>query len=127
MRYNVKANSVGNILTDINVQFINNHAHAMAKAVVDNAPVSTGALKGSITLSVNQPDVQFGEKDKTGITTKAAIDDVVINEGDEVFITAGAPYALYVEQGTSKVAPTGFMRLAIADTQRLADEAARKL
>lgn len=127
MRYNVKGGHVSSALSEINDKFTTEHAQAMAKQVVDNAPVREGGLRGSITLSANVPVIEYGTKDKSGASTKSAIDSVELKVGDKAFITAGAPYALYVDQGTAKMAPTGFMRLAISDSQRLADETARKL
>lgn len=127
MKYNVKAKDLFETINKINQDFINMHAHDIAKQTVDNAPASTGLLKGSITLSVNSPLPEYGDLDKSGTATKQNIDSVELNIGDVAYINAGAPYALYVEQGSSTQAPNGFMRLAISDAQRLADEAARKL
>lgn len=126
MKYNVKANQISATMDKINESFFNDHAHLLAKQVVDNAPVSSGALRGSITLSADSSTEEFGTLDKSGAITKNKIDSVTINIGEVAYVTAGAPYALYIDQGTSKMAPTGFMRLAVADAQRLADEAARK-
>ena len=123
----VKAIDLYKILDDINWEHYEAHAKAMAKATVDKTPVAGGSLRGSITLSVGSPNVQYGKRDKTGSATKAKIDNVKIDKGDKVYVTAGAPYSLYVEQGSSTQAPNGFMRLTVAEANAISAKVARKL
>lgn len=83
--------------------------------IIENAPVSTGALRASIRAGVNTQVVEYSSDtvDQTGNATKAANGDVIKGAklGDTINITVGAPYGDEVEGGTSDVAPSGFVRV----------------
>lgn len=81
--------------------------------IIDNAPVSTGALHASIRAGLNESVIIYSPAvvDPEGEATKASNEQVIRNAKatDDITITVGAPYGADVEGGTSEKAPSGFV------------------
>lgn len=71
-------------------QGMEEQAEAMKQAAQGFAPVRTGALRDSITATVES-----------------------IPNGARIVLAAGVPYAIFVEQGTSRMSAQPFIRPAV--------------
>lgn len=99
-------------------------------AMIDNAPSESGALKDSIRAGINetiggynpQPPDTNGEAAKRYNDIKAE----GMKLGDKYELRASTPYAVYVEEGTDKQAPNGFVARTLESLDAIADRAAQK-
>lgn len=78
-------------------------------AIIDNAPVDTGKLRGSVKVD-RYGDPRINHVDPSGNISK--IDNrtnvMSIELGDDLYITIGESYAKYIDEGTVHIPPTGF-------------------
>ncbi|SET28223.1 HK97 gp10 family phage protein [Thorsellia anophelis] len=100
-------------------------------SLVMKSPVDTGRFRGNWHVSFNKEDMtQFENLDKTGAivisTGQAALD--AFNSGVEaIYIQNSLPYAIELEDGHSKQAPRGMVRITAIEIQDWIDEIAREL
>ena len=118
---------LGNVLEGLMEEYHDGHAKRMAKRTVERTPVDTGALRGSITLSQDEPEIREGNPDPTGSSTKNDIDNKRLSLKKITYITAGEEYASELELGSSRQAPEGFMRVTVSEAQLHSDRTARDL
>lgn len=85
MRFNLDASGFKKIEAEV-TDVLESTAKAVAKDARANAPVDTGRLRGSITTEM---------------------------DGDTAIVRATAPYAVYVELGTSRAAAQPFLKPAL--------------
>ena len=89
--------------------------------VVDKSPVDTGRFRGNWNPSIGSPDFSTSEiTDPSGGATKSRINAVVSSytlNGQSVFLTNSLPYAERLENGWSKQAPNGMVRLSVMEVQ----------
>jgi len=83
--------------------------------IILRTPVDTGRLRGNWQVQLNKP------AKGTLTTTKAQSPDAAKKAklGDSVFITNNLPYAQVIENGSSKQAPSGMIKVVIAEWQRI--------
>ena len=88
----------------------------LMETIVDNTPVQTGALKGSITVGVGSPDLSYtpGDLDPTGGATKMSNANKLkaATIKTPTYLNVNAPHANDVENGTAESPPVGFVRSA---------------
>lgn len=93
----------------------------VAELTIRATPVDTGRARGNWQASINKPILQtLKRNDKSGAgrikRAQAVIDKVQI--GNTFFLTNNLPYALRLEFGWSKQAPTGMLRNAVSAVAR---------
>lgn len=114
MAKNIKASELGDALGRDMLRFFQNLSSELANTAIDNAPADTGALKDSIRGGINQEVGGFNPNpsDTTGQAAKEYNKVMAggIKMGDVFMVRASAPYAGYVENGTEKQAPNGFIK-----------------
>lgn len=109
----------------------------LAEEVVRETPVITGFLRNSWHASINAAPAHAGQ-DITAATGKGDVARVVmtgngpavansIKLGDVFYFTNGASYAVFVEYGTSKMAPRSFVRRTVARAPQIAEAAAHRI
>lgn len=88
--------------------------------IVTFTPVLTGSLKNNTHVSFNQQDIRhmFRDADKQEEVVKffggsqiAKIDSIPSGQFPVIYIQNNLPYADYVENGTSKMAPRSMFKL----------------
>ena len=98
--------------------------------IVLRSPVDTGRFRANWLVSVDEPAQDIlDDVDPSGAEAiqsgSAALSDAVA--GPAIFITNNLPYALRLENGWSKQAPSGMVRLAAAEFQTYVDDAVKSL
>lgn len=99
------------------------------ESVIMKSPVDTGRFRGNWIATTGTPSFMYYDdlKDKPGRVTKAAARRV-INEsqiGGITYLVNNLPYAMKIEYGWSKQAPSGVVRTTVLDFQNYIKEAAR--
>lgn len=100
-------------------------AYEIASRIIDNAPVDTGTLRGSVRVSKDQNKNKDIKPDPSGDSTKRENERDVKNATikDDLYGTVGADYARYVDEGTSNMPPTGFFSSVVNNIKAAVDEA----
>jgi hypothetical protein len=102
------------------------------RRIVLRTPVDTGRARGNWHISIGQPEFTANppeETDKGGSTTiveaNGKIDNA--NSGDTVYLTNGLPYVPVLEDGSSKQAPGGMVKVTAAELRPLTEQVAAKI
>lgn len=94
----------------------------LQSGMIERTPVDTGRAKGSWQVGIGMVNTAtttrtdttpLGEKDDAGAALAA---EVVLNTwkpGQKIFLTLSLPYAKRLENGWSKQAPSGMVRLTV--------------
>lgn len=88
-----------------------------------------GRLRGNWQMKINsQPKDVVDKADKNGGKTIIAAKGTVtkVKLGDSIFIINNLPYAGVVEDGRSKQAPHGMVKVTVAEFKNVVDANARK-
>lgn len=95
--------------------------------ITQRTPVDTGRARSSWNLAIGQPDSSVppemgppsgknAKKSKPPLQPSAGIPPLQQIEGDQViFITSNLPYVERLENGHSKQAPAGMVRVTVAE------------
>lgn len=127
MTKQIKLSQLGEYLGKDMLKFAQNVASEMAITAVDNAPSDTGALKDSIRGGVNQDALQYNPSpdDKNGQAAKEfnKVSANGLKLGDQYHLRAAAPYSGFVENGTDKQSPNGFIKRTLESIDAIARRA----
>ena len=102
----------------------------VTKRIVMRTPVDTGRARGNWNVGIGNPDRAVSENgDKNGGGTIARGEVVIESANGEqpFFITNSLPYIVPLEDGWSKQAPAGMVKLTVAELQPLASQVAAKI
>lgn len=113
----INTTELNKVLDNLAEDFIEEYLVLAAMDAVDNAPVDTGVLKGSIGIAPSLAELpESGIEDPDGRAAEAKIGIAAkkYNEEDNLIIGASAYYASHVEFGTSNSVAQPFLRPAIA-------------
>ncbi len=101
----------------------------LARDIVQDTPVRTGALRGAWRSGVNQAPAGLGRPDPGGRSPvrEAAAAAARLQWGDRFRLVNRQPYAQAVEHGSSAQAPRGMLRLNAARFARLVDRTLGRL
>ena len=105
-------------------------ALGMFSRIVTRTPVKTGRLRANWIPSINKQSNRTTKRtDKSGGLTITAINAVTGKGGvgDTLFLSNNLPYAQSIEDGSSKQAPAGMVKITVTELQREVDKQARKL
>ncbi len=100
----------------------------MLGAIVKRTPVDTGRAKGNWQASIGRPDRgQTSALDKSGSATVNKASSVVssLKLGHVFYLSNNLPYITDLENGTSKQAPHGMVRLTVAEYEKYVERAAK--
>lgn len=88
--------------------------------IVKRTPVDTGRLRNNWFPSLNRPSTQVdgGKGSNAAVAFKAKL-------GDEIYFTNNLPYAQEIENGNSKQAPQGMVKVTVTEYQQVIKEAVR--
>lgn len=125
----IRIDDIGNVFEEMSNTFVKEMTLEIHSRMVDKAPVSTGRLRGSISVSINSPANDGETLDKSGIIVKSDAKSTVgsYESGDTVYISVTAPYAYEIEMGSSDKAPNGFFRTTLEEMDAIIREVAIKL
>lgn len=108
----------------------NEAAQRVISVMQQNVPVDTGFLRASLQAGLNAPANTASQPNPGGSFSYdgSQVSLVIANASlnDVVYATYGANYAIFVEYGTSKMAPRAFVRQAAAQWPQIVDEVARE-
>ncbi len=101
----------------------------LARDVIQDTPVRSGALRGAWRSGVNRAPAGVGRPDPSGRAPagEAAAAAARLQWGDSFHLVNRLPYAQAVEHGSSRQAPRGMLRLNAARFSRLVDQALSRL
>lgn len=98
-------------------------------AVVKRSPVDTGRFKGNWNASYGAPNYTVSQRiDKTPLLSTGKNiqrDALALPVGGITFLSNGLPYAKRLEDGWSKQAPGGMVKLAQVEFSRFVDLATK--
>ncbi len=96
--------------------------------IILRSPVDTGFSRSQWKVSIGEPDPTVVEppkgKQAGTITAPTADPDVIaqIQKDSTVFITNAVDYIQYLEEGSSKQAPAGMIRVSLAESEAKVDQ-----
>jgi len=102
-------------------------AFEILSAIIKRTPVDTGRLRGNWFTSLNQAvksisvsrSASNSISNASGQTKKAKLSDTI-------YMMNNLPYAAIIENGSSKQAPAGMLRVTITEWKRLVNAKARQ-
>lgn len=101
-----------------------------AQNIVMRSPVDTGRFRANWQFGVGARDTSTAERfDPTGATTIGRLIAEIkgTNAGQVYYLSNSLPYAMRLENGWSKQAPNGMVRLTAMDLPRQIEEYAASL
>jgi hypothetical protein len=99
----------------------------MFKRVIMKSPVDTGRFKGNWQVAIGSiPAGTLEVDDKTGAATitKVTATALPLKAGDVITLVNNLPYGRRLEYGWSKQAPSGMVRLSVAEYGAVVSKAA---
>lgn len=102
----------------------------MFSRVITKSPVDTGRFRGNWQVAIGSiPGGTLVLDDKAGTATIARVTAVALGlkAGEVIYLVNNLAYALPLEYGHSKQAPSGMVRLTIAEFQGVVTAAAASL
>ena len=89
--------------------------------VIEKSPVDTGRFRANWNCSIGSPDLSTSEStDPSGSGAISKVTSTVVSytlNDQSVFLTNNLPYAERLENGWSKQAPNGMVRLSVMEIQ----------
>ena len=89
--------------------------------VIEKSPVDTGRFRANWNCSIGSPDLSTSEStDPSGRSAISKATSTVVSytlNDQSVFLTNNLPYADRLENGWSKQAPNGMVRLSVMEIQ----------
>ncbi len=85
--------------------------------IITESPVDTGRFRNNWNTSLNKPNYSTTlETDQSGQKAKDGILSVIqgAKVEDDIYLSNGLPYAKRLENGWSRQAPTGMVRINVA-------------
>lgn len=98
--------------------------------IVKGTPVDTGHARANWQIGISvAPSGEIQGTDKSGAAAiAAAVPQVqLFGPGKVAYLANNAPYIMQLEYGSSKQAPAGMARIAVAKWQAVVDKAVRSL
>lgn len=104
----------------------------MSTSLIQKTPVDTGRARGNWMLGIGAPVEQAtANEDKDGGATTGTIlsglADYDYQSGKPIFITNSVPYITALENGHSKQAPNGMVKITVAEFQNYVEGAGRSV
>lgn len=105
-------------------QVVRKIAFDMSSRIIGRTPVKTGRARANWMLGIGTPNTQTVDAtDKDGNATSTMILSELTNynfeTGKPIFITNSVPYIVPLENGHSKKAPDGMVKITVAEFQSI--------
>lgn len=100
----------------------------LLSSVVLKSPVKSGRFRGNWQLGISSPDLDTSNApDKTGAgaINRGAAELLSYQVGPTLYITNALPYANRLEDGYSKQAPVGMVKITVVEFQGIVKKAAK--
>lgn len=108
-KFNKKAEKAANMI-------FRGTALSLAGSIIRRTPVDTGRLRGNWQTTINAAaDGVVERTSQNGATSEAKETTSRASIGQSIFITNNLPYAKVIENGSSKQAPQGMVKVAVAE------------
>jgi hypothetical protein len=98
--------------------------------VIQKSPVDTGRFRGNWQTGIgSKPSGTTDSTDKSGqgAINEAAAKVAGFNLGQTIYLVNNLPYAMRLEMGSSKQAPSGMVRLTAQRAQAIADKVSAQI
>lgn len=104
-------------------------AIGLARRTIARTPVDTGHLRGNWQLitSPNAPELPFFDKSGGATLARITAQARSIRWGQPYYLTNGAPYAIHIEYGTSRMEPRPMVRSTMREWQKIVDDASKRV
>lgn len=98
-------------------------------AVIKRSPVDTGRFRANWSVQSDLTPQTTPEKDKLGGATiaKAQAELETKKAGDSIKLLNHLPYSIELENGSSKQAPAGMVKITVTEFQQYVRDAAARL
>lgn len=113
---------------------------SLLNSILQRSPVDTGRFRGNWNVGVDTPNRATNDKIYPGGSPQArgaaaAADSLEragavlasFTSGEQIWLSNGLPYAIELEYGHSKQAPSGIVRVSILEYQQYLERAAASL
>lgn len=105
-------------------------ATEVGQSVINLTPVDTGRALSNWNAGINAPDDVYREtEDPLDSKTSARLagEFQLLKFGDTAFITNATPHIPFLEYGSSKQAPSGFVRITLARFNNIVQDAVSRV
>lgn len=93
--------------------------------IIKRTPIDTGRLRGNWQAALNQPILTETNNKANRALSQAGTVTKEAKTTDSIYLTNNLPYAGEIEDGHSKQAPYGMVKLTIAEFKYLVDRRAK--
>ena len=105
-------------------------ATEVGKSVINLTPVDTGRALSNWNAGINAPDDVYRETEDpldSRTSSRLAGEFQSLKFGDTAFITNATPHIPFLEYGSSKQAPSGFVRITLARFNNIVQDAVSRV
>lgn len=89
--------------------------------ITQRNPVDTGYSRSQWHINLGSPDTSVGTKPGRGTTIDLPLSDLArlsgVTKDSIIFVTNSVDYIQYLEEGSSQQAPSGMIRVSIAEVE----------
>ncbi len=105
-------------------------ATEVGQSVINLTPVDTGRALSNWNAGINSPDDTYRETEDpmdSQTSSRLASEFSTLKFGDTAYITNATPHIPFLEYGSSKQAPNGFVRITLARFNNIVQDAVRRV
>ena len=105
-------------------------ATEVGQSVINLTPVDTGRALSNWNAGINAPDDTYRETEDpmdSQTSSRLASELSTLKFGDTAYITNATPHVPFLEYGSSKQAPNGFVRITLARFNNIVQDAVRRV
>lgn len=105
-------------------------ATEVGQSVINLTPVDTGRALSNWNAGINSPDDTYRETEDpmdSQTSSRLASEFSTLKFGDTAYITNATPHIPFLEYGSSKQAPNGFVRITLARFDNIVQDAVRRV
>lgn len=105
-------------------------ATEVGQSVINLTPVDTGRALSNWNAGINSPDDIYRETEDpldSQTSSRLASEFSTLKFGDTAYITNATPHIPFLEYGSSKQAPNGFVRITLARFDNIVQDAVRRV
>ncbi|WWA79503.1 HK97 family protein [Xanthomonas phage Kintu] len=105
-------------------------ATEVGQSVINLTPVDTGRALSNWNAGINSPDDTYRETEDpmdSQTSSRLAGEFSTLKFGDTAYITNATPHIPFLEYGSSKQAPNGFVRITLARFNNIVQDAVRRV
>ncbi len=105
-------------------------ATEVGQSVINLTPVDTGRALSNWNAGINSPDDTYRDTEDpmdSQTSSRLAGEFSTLKFGDTAYITNATPHIPFLEYGSSKQAPNGFVRITLARFNNIVQDAVRRV